>query len=62
MAKFEYNGPFSVELIEGKETSFIKGQVYELPHDSKRVKTLVNVGYLTPIQQKENISKTKKGS
>lgn len=47
--KYKYIGENAPVVLEGKEIYLEKGKVYDLNADLKRVKTLLNLGYLKEI-------------
>ncbi len=47
--KYKYLGENTPYILENKEFYLEKGKIYDLNADLKRVKTLLNLGYLQEI-------------
>lgn len=50
MTKYLYKGAFTVDVIAQKEIVFQNGNFYELDEKNDRVKTLVKLQKLTPVE------------
>lgn len=50
MTKYMYKGAFTVDVIAQKEIVFQNGNFYELDEKNDRVKTLVKLQKLTPVE------------
>ncbi|MDI1471927.1 putative cytoplasmic protein [Thermodesulfovibrio sp. N1] len=60
MAKYVYQGPPSgVTLNDGKEALLFPGAEIELPEENDYVKTLIAIGYLKEVAEKNEIKQFK---
>lgn len=60
--KYKYLGGLSAEKINGEEVIFVNGKIYDFDPNSKRVQTLIKLGFLKKIEEKITIeNNSKKG-
>ena len=51
--KYKYLGNLSAEKIDGQDIIFTHGKIYDFKPDLKRIQTLVKLGLLEKINEKQ---------
>lgn len=60
--KYKYLGGLSAEKINGEEVILVNDKIYDFDPNSKRVQTLIKLGFLKKIEEKITIeNNSKKG-
>lgn len=59
MAQFKYTHSIksAFTLSDGKDYSLFEGETYELPAENKHIVSLVDQGYLVPVETKPKTTK-----